>query len=110
MNTGSRVPARFTACMTRPGMEPMYVRRCPRTSASSCMPPRLILVNVRPRALAMLCPREVLPTPGGPMKQRMAPMARQVRERIASAIGIPADHVMVSASHKNESGRLFFLD
>ena len=27
------------------------------------------------------------------------PMARQVRGRIATAIGIPADHVMVSASH-----------
>ena len=37
-------------------------------------------VNLRPRARAMLWPRLVLPTPGGPAKQRMAPKAARVGE------------------------------
>ena len=35
------------------------------------MPPRLMRTNLRPMARAMLLPRLVLPTPGGPTKRRM---------------------------------------
>ena len=49
----------------------MYVRRWPRISASSWMPPRLIRTNLRFIARAMLLPSEVLPTPGGPTKARI---------------------------------------
>ena len=57
--------------ITRPGSAPMYVRRWPRISASSWMPPRLMRTNLRPMARAMLLPRLVLPTPGGPTKSRI---------------------------------------
>src|SRR5438045_1746593 len=42
-------------------------------SASSRTPPRATRMNLRPIASAMLLPRLVLPTPGGPRKQRIAP-------------------------------------
>jgi len=36
-------------------------------------PPRAILTYFRPNALLILSPIEVLPTPGGPTKQRTFP-------------------------------------
>ena len=66
MNTGLFEPAVLMLWMIRPGSAPMYVRRWPRISASSWMPPRLIRTNLRPIARAMLLPSDVLPTPGGP--------------------------------------------
>jgi hypothetical protein len=57
--------------MIRPGSAPMYVRRWPRISASSWMPPRLIRTNLRPIALAIDLPSDVLPTPGGPTNARI---------------------------------------
>ncbi len=42
----------------------MYVRRCPRISASSRTPPRDMRTNFRPVAFAIDLPSEVLPTPG----------------------------------------------
>ena len=45
-----------------------------RISASSRTPPSDRRTNFRPVALAMDMPSEVLPTPGGPTKQRMEPL------------------------------------
>ena len=64
---------RLMASMMRPGMEPMYVLRWPRMSASSRTPPRLSRASLRLRALATLMAMEVLPTPGGPTRQRICP-------------------------------------
>ena len=79
------VPACFIAEMMRPGMAPMYVRRWPRISASSRTPPRLTRTNPRPMAVAMERPRLVLPTPGGPTRQRIcvAPRRRRVDRELA---------------------------
>ncbi|OGL60936.1 MAG: hypothetical protein A3I72_04365 [Candidatus Tectomicrobia bacterium RIFCSPLOWO2_02_FULL_70_19] len=55
------------------------MRRWPRISASSRTPPKETRTNFRPRALAMLLPSEVLPTPGGPTKQRMGPRMAWLR-------------------------------
>ena len=49
----------------------MYVRRWPRISASSRMPPSEMRWNFRPSARAIDRPSDVLPTPGGPTKQRI---------------------------------------
>ena len=70
--TGLLLPALRSSAMIRPGIEPMYVRRCPRMSASSRTPPRATRMNLRPIDSAILLPRLVLPTPGGPTKQRIA--------------------------------------
>ena len=43
-------------------VEPTYVFLCPRISASSFTPPRLILTNFLPRLLAIDDAIEVLPT------------------------------------------------
>ena len=51
----------------------MYVRRWPRISASSRMPPSDMRTNSRPIARAMDSPIEVLPVPGGPIRVRIAP-------------------------------------
>ena len=59
--------------MIVPGIAPMYVRRCPRISDSSRTPPTEIRANFLPRARATDWPSEVLPTPGGPTKQRTGP-------------------------------------
>ena len=40
MKTGLFVSARWRPCMIWPGSAPIYVRRWPRISASSCTPPR----------------------------------------------------------------------
>ena len=73
MNTGFFVPAFFIDWMICPGSAPMYVRRCPRISASSRTPPSDMRTNFRPVALAIDIPSEVLPTPGGPTKHRIDP-------------------------------------
>ena len=52
MKTGLFTPTFFMPWMIRPGRAPMYVRRCPRISDSSRIPPRLIRVNSRPSARA----------------------------------------------------------
>ena len=71
MNTGFFDSARRSPWMICPGKAPMYVRRWPRISASSRMPPSEMRWNARPSARAMERPSEVLPTPGGPTKQRI---------------------------------------
>ncbi len=59
--------------MIEPGIAPMYVRRWPRISASSRTPPTESRANFRPSVRATDWPSEVLPTPGGPTKQRIWP-------------------------------------
>ncbi len=59
--------------MIVPGIAPMYVRRWPLISDSSRTPPTEIRTNSRPSVRAIDCPSEVLPTPGGPTKQRIEP-------------------------------------
>ena len=60
--------------MIVPGIAPMYVRRWPRISDSSRTPPTEMRANLRPSAWAIDCPSDVLPTPGGPTKQRIGPL------------------------------------
>ena len=43
------------------------------------MPPNAIRTYFRPVALAILCPKEVLPTPGGPTKHKIGPVNLLVR-------------------------------
>ena len=52
----------------------MYVLLCPLISDSSLTPPRENFINGLPVALAIDFPREVLPTPGGPTRQRIGPL------------------------------------
>ena len=59
--------------MIVPGIAPMYVRRWPRSSDSSRTPPTEMRTNLRPSAVAIEWPSDVLPTPGGPTKQRICP-------------------------------------
>ena len=56
------------------GIAPNTVRRWSRISASSRMPPSEMRANLRPSASATLLPSEVLPTPGGPTRQRIGPL------------------------------------
>ena len=58
----------------------MYVRRWPRISASSRMPPSDMRTNSRPVARAIDSPIDVLPVPGGPISVRIAP------ERLSSSM------------------------
>ena len=51
----------------------MYVRRWPRISASSRMPPSDMRTNSRFSARATDSPIDVLPVPGGPISVRIAP-------------------------------------
>ena len=83
ISTGLRVPALRSAWMMLPGSAPTYVRRWPRISASSCTPPRLVRTNFRPSARAMLCPSEVLPTPGrsDEAQDRAAPLRVELAHR-----------------------------
>ena len=48
-------------CSNLPGMEPMYVRRWPRISASSRTPPKAMRMNLRLVEQAIDSPSEVLP-------------------------------------------------
>ena len=57
--------------MTLPGSDPRYVLLWPLISASSLTPPRLILTNFLSSDLAIDFASEVLPTPGGPTRQRI---------------------------------------
>ena len=61
----------------------MYVRRWPRISASSRTPPKDARTNLRFIALAIDEANDVLPTPGGPTKQRMEPLFLPVNLRTA---------------------------
>src|SRR6266496_171011 len=54
MITGFIVPASRSARTSRPGRAPMYVRRWPRISASSRMPPSDMRTNSRPSAGALV--------------------------------------------------------
>ena len=72
--TGFIVPASRRARTSRPGSEPMYVRRWPRISASSRMPPSDMRTNSRLSARATDSPIDVLPVPGGPISVRIAPL------------------------------------
>ena len=83
MKTGLFEPAWWMPWMMRPGIEPTYVRRCPRISASSFTPPSESRTNLRPRARAMERPSEVLPTPGGPTKHSSGPFIFSLSLRTA---------------------------
>ena len=83
ISSGLRVSQRCSEWMMRPGSAPTYVRRCPRTSASSRTPPSDTRVKRRSSASAMLWPSDVFPTPGGPTKHRMLPFACGLRVRTA---------------------------
>src|ERR1700674_17062 len=71
MITALRAPAVRIDWMILPGNAPMYVRRCPRISASSRMPPSDMRTNFLSNARAIDLPSEVFPTPGGPTKHRI---------------------------------------
>src|SRR5207249_3310728 len=60
MKRGLLEPAFFMFWMTRPGSAPTYVRRWPRISASSRMPPSDRRTNLRPMARAIDLPSELL--------------------------------------------------
>ena len=51
------------------------MRLCPRSSFTSSNPPSAIRINLRLSALAIEFAKEVLPTPGGPAKHKIAPVA-----------------------------------
>ena len=70
-NRGFRQPTFCMPWINRPGIAPIYVRRCPRISASSRTPPRETRVNFRFTASAMDSAKEVLPTPGGPTRHKI---------------------------------------
>src|ERR1700759_1022298 len=72
-NTGFIEPAFLSPATIRPGRAPMYVRRWPRTSASSRTPPSGTRTYLRPSDDAIDLPSEVLPTPGGPTSKRIGP-------------------------------------
>ena len=57
----------------------MYVLRCPLISASSRTPPNDMRAYFLPVALAIDSPRDVLPTPGGPTRQRTGPLRALTR-------------------------------
>eukprot|EP00982_Pelagococcus_subviridis_P014263 31315-Pelagococcus_subviridis.AAC.6 len=61
----------------------MYVRRCPRTSASSLTPPREMRWNGRWSTFAIDRASVVLPTPGGPWKHRIGGRASGRSRRTA---------------------------
>src|SRR5947209_3522564 len=65
--------------MILPGIEPIYVRRWPRISPSSCTPPSDTRTKSRPVALAIDLPSDVLPTPAGPTKHRIGPVSLLAR-------------------------------
>ena len=69
-NTGFTVPARFIIWMICPGKAPISASVAA-DLASSRTPPRESRTNFRPVARAIELASEVLPTPGGPTKQRI---------------------------------------
>jgi len=56
-----------------PGIDPIYVRRCPLRVAVSQSPPIDIQTNDLLSDFAIVAPMEVFPTPGGPTKQSIFP-------------------------------------
>src|SRR5579859_1542911 len=85
MITGFLVPASLRARTIRPGSAPTYVRRWPRMSASSWIPPSEMRANFRPSALATDSPSDVLPTPGGPTSVMIAYIAPRNRAGAGAA-------------------------
>ncbi len=83
MKTGFFVPAFWMPWMILPGRAPTYVLRCPRISASSRTPPRLIRTYFLPSASAMLFPRLVFPGAGRSRKEedRALLLALQFHDR-----------------------------
>src|SRR3954451_20442558 len=66
-------------------------------SASSRMPPTEMRSNLRSSAAAIERPSDVLPTPGGPTKQRIEPRAAGFRRRTAAryraaSVGLQPPH------------------
>ena len=92
--TGFTTSARRIACTTRPGSEPMYVRRCPRISASSRTPPSDMRTNLRPSARAIERPSEVLPTPGGPDEAEDRPFQLADEREHRDVVEDPLLHVL----------------
>ena len=80
--------------MIVPGIAPMYVRRWPRISASSRTPPTEMRVNLRPSVRAIDWPSEVLPTPGGPTKQRIGPRDVVLQLRDGEVLDDPLLHLL----------------
>ena len=81
----------------------MYVRRWPRISDSSRTPPTEMRSNLRPIAAAIDLPSDVLPTPGGPTKQRIerARVRLQLahREELEDPVLDLLDVVVVAVEH-----------
>src|SRR6056297_789436 len=73
-NTGLLTFAFLRDWIILPGMAPIYVRLWPLISASSRTPPSDRRANSRPVARATDLATEVLPTPGGPTRQRIGPL------------------------------------
>ena len=80
--------------MIVPGIAPMYVRRWPRISASSRTPPTERRANLRPSARAIDWPSDVLPTPGGPTKQRIWPEVSFLQLRDGEVLDDPLLHLL----------------
>ena len=72
----------------------MYVRRWPRISASSRTPPTESRANFRPSVRAIDWPSEVLPTPGGPTKQRIWPGGVLLELRDGEVLDDPLLHLL----------------
>ncbi|MPM63128.1 hypothetical protein SDC9_110008 [bioreactor metagenome] len=75
---GFTVPACFIAFIILPGIALTYVFLCPLISASSLTPPRDILTYFLLSAFAIDLAIDVLPTPGGPTKQRIVEFVSSV--------------------------------
>ena len=71
---GTTAQAPFASLPDLPAGSLEGLRLCPRISASSRTPPRLIRQKWRPMAWAMDLEMLVLPVPGGPTKQRIGPL------------------------------------
>ena len=80
--------------MIVPGIAPMYVRRWPRISDSSRTPPTEMRTNLRPSARAIDWPSDVLPTPGGPTKQRIGPAEVVLELRDGEVLDDPLLHLL----------------
>lgn len=63
----------FKASIIFPGRDPIYVFLCPFNTLTSFSPPKDILYTCLLRTLAIEKANEVLPTPGGPLRQSIFP-------------------------------------
>lgn len=68
-------------CGWKKGKKERYL--CPRMSDWSQTPPKAMRWNSLPRVLAMERPTLVLPTPGGPTKQRIGPCKHSRTQKIS---------------------------